>query len=125
MNTIQPAVYLNLSNLLVPKAILQITCLKHQYLIFWQYSLPSSFQETVMTAMTIIFMLVLLEDCRTVSQLDSSPTNTSPRTDPQLTFPDRHLPNGDIPDWTIPRLDTSVMETSPNEHFPIKKFPQP
>ena len=34
--------------------------------------------------MTIIFMLVLLEDCRTVSRLDSSPTNTSPRTDPQL-----------------------------------------
>ena len=31
---IQSAVYLNLSNLLVPKAILHVTCLKHQYLIF-------------------------------------------------------------------------------------------
>ena len=58
-----------------------------------------------------------LNDCRTVSRPDTSPTDTSPRTNPRLTLPRRTLPRR-----TFPRTDNSPTGHFPERHFPYWTF---
>ena len=59
-----------------------------------------------------------LFDCRTISRLDTFPTDTSLRTNPRLTLPQQTLPRR-----TVPQTDNSPTGHIPEGHFPDWTFP--